>query len=894
MAMAGGLLERKDQLGTLASLLEDATRDSGRLVFVGGEAGAGKTSLIRAFCDGPGQATVAMWGACDPLAAPRPLGPLVDIADGLGDEVNELLAAGERTGLFEAVLHALSRGTVPKVVVIEDAHWGDESTFDLVQYLGRRIDPVPVLIIVTFRDDQLAPTHKLRSVMGHLASAPAVRRISVPPLSAAAVREMASGTERDPERLYRETGGNAFFVTEVLSSRDAEVPASVGDAILARVISLNAGARHTLEAAAVFGPRVPPRLLLEVEGVSVEGLDDCVAAGMLHFEQGHYAFRHELARQAVLERMSPALRQHLHADALARMRRPPVDPEVLAAISEHADQAGDAGAVLEFAPAAATLAAGRGSHREAAAQYARALRYAEHVKPEQRAELLERRSYECYLIDDLSGAIEMTGAATSIWRDIGQPRRVGDNLRRQSRYEWVSGHGEEARARLSESLALLEELPPGAELAMAKAQSAQLAMVSDHYLEAIDVGAEAIDLAREIDYLPALVSALNSVGAARWMSGDIRGEGQLLESLRLAMQANLEDDASRAYTNIAASADANEDPSKARLWLVNGIAYCEEHDLYSSAFCNRVDLSEMLLNAGEWAAAEQLASSMLYIDDLSRASRLVLLHVLGQLRARRGDGEPWALLDEARDLALRADDLQFVAPALAARAEAWYLAGRPEKIEGEVSEVFSRALALGRRQSISQLGFWLWRAGVIDSAPVQAAKAVRLHIQGDLRGASEEWRRLERPYEAAQALADSDDEEDLVEAVREFRRLGAGPALATAQRRLRAIGASIPRGPRPTTIANPAGLTAREMEILPLLQLGLRDAEIAARLFISQRTVGHHVSSILGKLGVRSRAEAATKAAHLSASGEGRGIQDGPVAGLTSVGAAGAQAPLDR
>src|SRR5258708_36511620 len=462
----------------------------------------------------------------------------------------------------------------------------------------------------------------------------------------------------------------------------------------------------------------------------------------------------------------------------------------------------------------------------------------------------------------------MTAAATSIWRDIGRLLRVGDNLRRQSRYEWVSGHGEETRACLSQSLAILEALPPGAELAMAKAQAAQLAMLSDQYQKAIDIGGEAIEMARELNHLPALVNALNSVGTARWMSGDTSGEGQLLESLRLAMEANLEDDASRAYTNIAASADANEEPSKSRLWLVNGIAYCEEHDLHSSALCNRTDLAEMLLNAGDWAAAEQLASSMLYIEDLSRVSRVVLLVVLGLLRVRRGDGDPWELFDEARNIVLRADDLQFVAPVLAARAEAWYLGGRPEKIEGEVTEAFDRAVALGRRQSISQLGFWLWRAGVMENAPLEAAEPVRLHIEGHLRGASDEWRRLERPYEASLALADSDEEEDLVEAVGELRRLGAGPALAMAQQRPPAPGAPIPRGPPPTTRSNPAGPPRRGREDLPPAQDGLRDAEIAERLFISQKTVGHHVSSILGKLGVRSRAEAATKASQLSASGE--------------------------
>jgi len=173
------LLERSQQLKTLSSLLDEAAEGTGRLVLVAGEAGVGKTALCRKFCDSVAERSTAMWGACDPLAAARPLGPLVDISTELGGEIPGLLREGVRDRIFEVTLHQLTERSKATIVVFEDVHWADDSTLDLLRFLARRIESAHVLLLVTYRDDQLDQTHPLRVVLGDLASAAAVRRLAI-------------------------------------------------------------------------------------------------------------------------------------------------------------------------------------------------------------------------------------------------------------------------------------------------------------------------------------------------------------------------------------------------------------------------------------------------------------------------------------------------------------------------------------------------------------------------------------------------------------------------------------------------------------------------------------------------------------------------------------------
>src|SRR5680860_576566 len=314
------LLERASHLQELDELLQRAAAGSGSMAIVGGEAGSGKTSLIHQFASRPGAASRAMIGACDALSTPRPLGPLFDVASSLGPLVRRLLRDHERrTELFSAVLDDLS-GSEPTLFVIEDVHWADEATLDLLRFLGRRIDQTRTLLAVTYRNDEAPSRHPLQIVLGDLATLKPVRRISLPLLSQKAVAILCEGTPLDPRELHRRTGGNPFYVTEVIASNTNDIPATVRDAVLTRAARLSPAGREALDAAAVIGDRVEPWLLKPVVGEAAAMVDECLVVGLLRAVDGTLRFRHQLAQQAVLDEISPIRASQLHVRVLGALR----------------------------------------------------------------------------------------------------------------------------------------------------------------------------------------------------------------------------------------------------------------------------------------------------------------------------------------------------------------------------------------------------------------------------------------------------------------------------------------------------------------------------------------------------------------------------------------------
>lgn len=215
------LLERDAELGRLEGLLADAGRGHGRVVFIGGEAGIGKTALVSTFTRSARRARSAV-GRCDALATPRALGPFLDAAAALG-----LDAPVDRDGLLGGLLVDLRDGRRPTLLVIEDAHWADDATIELLAMLGRRAVDLPLMLVVTYRDEEVTTEHPLRRVIGDLVTASATVWLGLRPLSLDAVRVLAEPLGANADDLYERTGGNPFYLTEALAAPAEDVPTTI-------------------------------------------------------------------------------------------------------------------------------------------------------------------------------------------------------------------------------------------------------------------------------------------------------------------------------------------------------------------------------------------------------------------------------------------------------------------------------------------------------------------------------------------------------------------------------------------------------------------------------------------------------------------------------------------
>jgi DNA-binding CsgD family transcriptional regulator len=412
---------------------------------------------------------------------------------------------------------------------------------------------------------------------------------------------------------------------------------------------------------------------------------------------------------------------------------------------------------------------------------------------------------------------------------------------------------------------LLERHPPGRALAMAYAQVAQLCMSADDREGVAAWGTRALELAERLGDAESLAHALGTIGAMELAHGQPEGREKLERSLSLAEEAGLDEHVGRGFTNLARVAARNRLYALATSYLDAGLEYCNERDLDLYRPYLRAQQARVELDQGRWAEAVEPVGFVLHDPGASPLSRILALVTCGLLRARRGDLEQWVPLDEALALAGPTGELQRLGPVAAARAEAAWLGGNT----GAIGEETDAALELARRGhvswSIGELAYWRRLAGIDEQFPPgTAAEPYALQMSGDWSRAAELWAQIGCPYEAALALGEADDDDALRRALAEFHRLGALPAAAIIARRLRGRGArGLPRGPRRATRRNPANLTPRELEVLALVTQGLQNAEIAERLFLSQRTVHHHVSAILRKLVVRTRGQASAEAVRL-------------------------------
>jgi DNA-binding CsgD family transcriptional regulator/tetratricopeptide (TPR) repeat protein/energy-coupling factor transporter ATP-binding protein EcfA2 len=869
--MGRPILERERELAELGAAARQAKGGDGSIVLIVGEAGIGKSSLVgavRSVLPAEGRLLV---GYCDDLATPRVLGPLRDLVGSVGTALTEALESGDRGRVIDALRAELDWPGHPTVLVIEDVHWADEATLDVLRFLARRLATMPVALVLTYRDEQLTVDHPLQQLLGLSAAAPRLRRLRLARLSAQAVRKLGEHTGLDTDEVFAVTSGNPFFVAEVLASGDLRtVPPTIAEAVRARLRDLDGPTRDAIERLAVV-PSAVQRWL--VEAVVPGGLASLAAAeqrGVLTVSPNRITFRHELLRRAIVDWMPAARRVACNQAVLAALLARPGGAD-LSRIMHHATEAGDDQAIIEYGPAAAREAVAAGSHREAVAHYRAALDHRAAYPPAEQAELLQGYAVECYTTGLADLAVRAQQDAVRLRRDLGSPREVGLGLRWLSRMHWWAGNRPAAEAGAAEAIEILERAGDRHALAMALSNQSQLHTLAGRRAESIAVGERAVAMARDTGDAGLLSHALNNVGFARWDDGQPQGRAMLEESLAVALRAREVEHACRAYVNIVWHLLDDLELDDAARFLQAGIELADDAEFLGFLRYLHVTRGMLHLARSEWDDAERAARWAVDAQPIMRCPALV---VLGRAQIRRGQQAGAELIAEAWEIAKKLGEPQRIAPAAAALIEAAWLIGDAPVAAGTVAPAAASAAAevadwydgvhrFGSPANAAELGYWARLAGL----PVPVAECDHPYATlaaGQWRAAADRWQRAGCPYQHATALAQSPDPDDLMQALITLDALGAEPLARRVRLRLRELGVTrIPRGPMPATRSNPAGLTGRQVEVVRLIAEGLSNAEIAARLMLSVRTVDTHVAAILDKLNARTRRDAATQATAL-------------------------------
>ncbi|MEV0386275.1 AAA family ATPase [Nonomuraea sp. NPDC050643] len=855
------LWERSATLELLDGLLGESTR-GGRVAVVAGEAGIGKSVLVTEFARRCGRRARVLWGGCDRLVTPRALGPLHDIGRQIGGVLADRLGAGAaQEEIFAASLEELSctRGRSHPVVVVEDAHWADEATLDWLVWLGRRIGRLPALLVVTYRDDEVGAEHPIRGALAALPNA-LVRRVRLRPLSHGCVTEQAARAGRDAAMVYRLTGGNPLLVTELLGSEGPAVPDTVQDLILDRLRSLPGPARDLARLVSVMPTRADAAV---VAGAS-ELVETCVDAGVLVPSGDGVAFRHELLRGAVEETLSPARRGALHRRVLGILARAQgIDPGRLV---HHALNAGDGAAVLRYGRLAGAGAARQGAHREAAAHYRAAVEHAGGLPGGERAALLEAYAEQAYLAGLAEEALRVRQAALELREEEGRVELVGENLRMISRLAWWAGRREQAWEAAARLVAVLEDGDP--QLAMAYSNQSQLHMAAHQLDEAVSWGERAQDLADRLGDVAASVHAAINVSTARLVRGEEGAPAALRASHERAEAAGLVDHAARALVVLATGPVQLAEYGVAAQALEEALAYATGHNLDGYVQYLLGVRAVVRVESCDWDGALADAEASLARAVRGGVAMFPALLARGRILAARGDPGAAAILEEAARQAERTGEPQRVGPVAAARSEHFLWSGDAGRAREEARRGLDLAVSVCHPVFSGELAYRWWLAGGDRRLPSGTAAPYRMMLHGEWAGAAAEWARRGARYTRVWALA-AGDQSAAAEALRTLDGLGAVRAAQWLRGELRRRGFTrIPRGPRRATAANAAGLTPRQADVLALLAEGLSNAEIAARLSLSAKTVDHHISAVLSKLGVTSRGQAAALAHRMNAAGE--------------------------
>ncbi len=357
----------------------------------------------------------------------------------------------------------------------------------------------------------------------------------------------------------------------------------------------------------------------------------------------------------------------------------------------------------------------------------------------------------------------------------------------------------------------------------------------------------------------------DALNTEAWAIAGVGGEwvGTQRRALEFALSEGIEEQVGIAFSNMCLNLVNERRFAEAERFYVDGLAYCHDHEIGTFATCLRANWTRALAMVGRWEESMSLSAELLTHTGASSVGRIYPQLNLGMVRIRRGDLPGWADLDKAMDLADGTGIPQWIAPARLARTEAHWLQAdlSAARHEAELADDLSTRCDPWLR---GEIAVWLRRTGSTRPCAGELAPPYQLQLDGASDKAAQAWIDLGCPYDAALAWLDSDQEEPLRKALSAFQHLGAPAAARITRQRMRELGIrSIPNGAQMATRAHPLGLTRREHEVLDLVCAGHTNGQIAARMFISVKTVEHHVSAMLAKLGVATRSAAVAQALRL-------------------------------
>ena len=583
-------------------------------------------------------------------------------------------------------------------------------------------------------------------------------------------------------------------------------------------------------------------------------LAECDAAGLLQPVGGLLRFRHELARQSVLSACDPLRVAALHGavfDALSQRGAP------TSRLVHHAEHAGLTAATLRLAPLAAREATRAGAHRQAAAHCALALSHAGALGGSQQADLYLAHARACISMHWLDEALQSRRQALALHRQMEQPLAEGIDLRELARIEWFRGAIAEGKALAVAALDLLSRQQAPRQLALAQATMAHLHLFDAVPSETLEWGRQALAWFETHDDEEGACYALSIVAAAELIRDDQPASWRLLErSLQIALRRDLPEPVARIQAVVASLSILHRRFDRLHAACDAGIAYCDARDRDLDGARLRVRRAAGWIEQGDWPAARAELLPVRATPGRARLEDEQSRHLQALLDLRCGNDAAAAYWTQVIDghFALSVDP--WYAPQAPAAAEAAWLRGDRDATARIARDALPAALRTGERWHEGQLACWLRRCGEPVKVAVDCvAPPCQLELGVDVRAAAAAWGRLGCRYEQAMALLGG-DAAALRDALALFDALGALPAARLARHRLRALGArDVPRGRYSAARSDPLGLTSRERTVLELVRSGMSNREIAQRLHRSERTVEHHVSALLAKSGVASRAE---------------------------------------